>query len=158
MPSERIGTALIQAAEEEIEIGDALRAHGHDELAVRLAQLRELLAEDPDELDLVLESLRSFADFFIQEERLTVPEVGAGPEGFLEAEWRIPIRSEKTVSPDNSYWGRGDGILAMKFLPTGLVQFAATSGPAGLGKERLRTSGTLPKSSIMSAVQTFVSR
>ena len=134
MPSERIGTALIQAAEEEIEIGDALRAHGHDEVAVRLAQLRELLAEDPDELDLVLESLRSFADFFIQEERLTVPEVGAGPEGFLEAEWRIPIRSEKTASPDNSYWGRGDGILAMKFLPSGLVQFAATSGRPDWGK------------------------
>ena len=157
MPSERIDAALIQAVEEEIEIGDALRAHGLDEVASRLAQLRELLAEDPDELDMVLESLRSFADFFIQEERLTVPEVGAGPEGFLEAEWRIPIRGEKAFSPDSPYWGRGDGVLAMKFLPSGLVQFAATSGPAGQGIERLRTSGTLPKSSIMSAVQTFVS-
>ena len=91
----------ITEATEEIEIVEALRAHGLDEVAARLAQLRELLAEDPDELDLVLESLRSFADFFILEERLTVPEVGVGTEGFLEAEWRIPIRGEKTVSPDS---------------------------------------------------------
>ena len=156
MVSELPRSAIIEATEEK-EIVDTLRSHGLNEMAARLAHLGALITDDPDELDLVFESLRSFADFLIQEERLTVPEVGAGPEGFLEAEWRIPIRSEKTASPDNSYWGRGDGILALKFLPSGLVQFAATSGPAGLGKERLRTSGTLPKSSIMSAVQTFVS-
>ena len=46
---------------------DALRSHGLNEVAVRLIQLIEMLEEDPEEPDLAIESLRSFAEFFIQE-------------------------------------------------------------------------------------------
>ena len=148
----------VTAAAEENDILDALRSHGLNEVAVRLVHLRELIDEDPDEPDLAIESLRSFADFFLQEPHLPVPEIGAGPEGFVEAEWRIPPCEERMATPNERYWGHGDGILAMKFLPTGLIRFAATSGPAGQGKERLRTSGILPRTSILPAVQTFVSR
>ncbi len=148
----------VTAAAEENDILDALRSHGLNEVAVRLVQLRGLLDEDPDEPDLAIESFRSFADFFLRETHLPVPEIGAGPEGFIEAEWRIPFGEGKMATSDERYWGHGDGILAMKFLPTGLVRFAATSGPAGQGKERLRTSGILPRNSILPAVQTFVSR
>ena len=143
---------------EEKEIVDALRSQGLNEVAARLIQLIELLEEDPDEPDLAIESLLSFAEFFMQEPQLPVPEIGADSEGFVEAEWRISSNREKMAPSDESYWGRGDGILAMKFLPTGLIRFAATSGPAGRGKERLRTSGVLPRTSILPAVQTFVSR
>ncbi len=117
-----------------------------------------MIAEDPDEPDLVIESLRSFAEFIMEETHLPVPEIGTGPERFLEAEWRIPSGGGRKAASDESYWGRGDGVLAMKFLPTGLVRFAATSGPAGQGKERLRTNGILPRNSILSAVQPFISR
>ena len=157
MVTELTRTSIMEVTEEK-EILDALRSHGLNEVAARLAQLIEMLDEDPDEPDLAIESLRSFAEFFIQEARLPVPEVGAGPEGFVEAEWRISTNGEGMVASEKSYWGRGDGILAIKFLPTGLVRFAATSGPAGQGKERLRTSGILPTNSILPAVQTFVSR
>ena len=150
-------TPLIDFAEEK-EIAEALRSHGLNEVAARLVQLIEMLDEDPDEPDLAIESLRSFAEFFMQEIHLPVPEIGAGPEGFVEAEWRISSNGESMAPSDDNYWGRGDGILAMKFLPTGLIRFAATSGPAGQGKERLRTSGILPRTSILPAVQTFVSR
>ena len=143
---------------EENDILDALRSHGLEEVAVRLVQLRELLEDDPDELDLAIESLRSFAGFFLQETHLPVPEIGAGPEGFVEAEWRIPPSEERRANPDERHWGHGDGILAMKFLPTGLIRFAATSGPAGRGKERLRTGGILPTNCILPAAKTFVTR
>lgn len=148
----------IMEVTEEREIVDTLKSHGLNEVASRLVQLKEMIAEDPDETDLVIESLRSFAEFIIQEAHLPVPEIGAGPEGYVEAEWRIPSSVGRKAALDESYWGRGDGILAMKFLPTGLVRFAATSGPAGQGKERLRTSGILPRNSILPAVQTFISR
>ncbi len=148
----------IMEVTEEKEIVDTLKSHGLNEVASRLVQLREMIAEDPDESDLVTESMRSFAEFILQETHLPVPEIGAGPEGFVEAEWRIPSSGERKAASDESYWGRGDGILAMKFLPTGLVRFAATSGPTGQGKERLRTSGNLPRSSILSAIQPFISR
>ena len=105
---------------EEKEIVDALRSQGLNEVAARLVQLIEMLDEDPDEPDLAIESLRSFAEFFMQEIHLPVPEIGAGPEGFVEAEWRISTNGEGIAPSDESYWGRGDGILAMKFLPTGL--------------------------------------
>ena len=150
-------TPLIDFAEEN-EIVNALRSHGLNEVAARLVLLREMLDEDPDEPDLAIESLLSFANFFIQEIRLPVPEIGTGPEGFVEAEWRISSNGEGIAASEKSYWGRGDGILAMKFLTTRLIRFAATSGPAGQGKERLRTSGILPRTSILPAVQTFVSR
>ena len=158
MTSELTRSAVVEAIAEEKEIVDALRSHGLKELAARLAHLGAMIADDPDEPDLVIESLHSFADFFMQEERLPVPEIGVDPEGFVEAEWRIPANGGGMAAPDDRYWGRGDGILAMKFLPTGLVQFAATSGPAAHGTERLRTSGILPRNRIMPAVQTFVSR
>ena len=147
----------IMEVTEENEIVDALKSHGLNEVANRLVQLKEMIAEDPDEPDLAIDSLRSFAEFIMEETHLPIPEIGAGPEGFVEAEWRIPHSGERKAASDESYWGRGDGILAMKFLPTGLVRFAATSGPAGQGKERLRTSGILPRNSILPAVQTFIS-
>lgn len=150
-------TPIMEVTEEK-EIVDTLKSYGLNEVASRLVQLREIIAEDPDEPDLAIESLRSFAEFITLETHLPVPEIGAGPEGYVEAEWRIPSSGGRTAASDESYWGRGDGILAMKFLPTGLVRFAATSGPAGQGKERLRTSGILPRNSILPAVQTFISR
>ena len=157
---------LIRVAVGEDAIVVALRLYGLDVMADRLNHLIALIAEDPDEPDLVIESLRSFADFFMQEDRLPVPEIGAGPEGFLEAEWRIPAKREvmttshvvRWASPDDRYWGQGDGILAMKFLPSGSIQYAAVSGPAGQGKERLRSSDILSKDSIMPTIQAFTSR
>ena len=157
MANELTRSAVIDVASEG-EIVNALRSRGLNEVAARLVHLAELLADDPDEPDLVIESLRSFAEFFIQEDRLPIPEIGAGPEGFVEAEWRIPESGGRKAARDERYWGGGDGVLAMKFLPTGLVQFAATSGPAGRGNERLKASGILPKNGVMPAVETFVSR
>ena len=158
--------SFTKVAESEEEIVAAMRWYGLVAIANRLNHLRALIAEDPDEPDLVLESLRSFADFFMHEDRLPVPEVGVGPEGFLEAEWRIPAKREAPViapfvrweRPDERYWGQGDGILAMKFLPSGSIQYAAVSGPVGRGKERLRSSGVYSKNSIMPAIQAFTSR
>ena len=166
MASAQTGRGPCEAAEEESEIVDDLRLHGLNELAARLAHLSVIIADDPDAPDLVIESLRSFADFFMQEKRLTVPEVGAGPEGFLEVEWRIRAEGEASViasyarwvRSDERYWGQGDGILAMKFLPSGSIQYAAVSGPVGRGKERLRSSGVYFKNSIMPAIQAFTSR
>ncbi len=157
MATELTRTPIMEVREDK-EIVDALKSHGLNEVASRLVQLKEMIAENLDDQDLAIDSLLSFAEFFIQVTHLPIPEIGASPEGFVEAEWRIPSSGEGTPTSDASYWGRGDGILAMKFLPTGLIRFAATSGQAGQGKELLRTSGVLPRTSILPAVQTFVSR
>ena len=46
----------------------------------------ESLAVDPDESKLVIGSLRLFADFSIQEDRLSPTALGVGPEELLKAE------------------------------------------------------------------------
>ena len=59
----------------------------------------------------MLASLRHLALFFVSESQHDDPEIGIDPDGLLQAEWLV-----------------GDGgVLAMKFLPGGLVHFEATS-------------------------------
>ena len=66
--------SFTKVAESEEEIVAAMRGYGLVAIADRLNHLRALIAEDPDEPGLVLESLRSFAGFFMHEDRLPVPE------------------------------------------------------------------------------------
>lgn len=54
--------------------------------------------------DLVVESVRAFATFFIQEKRLPVAETGAGQDELLEAERPIPTFGETTVSQTTPVW------------------------------------------------------
>ena len=129
---------------EENAIAEVLRSHGLNEVATRLVQLIEMLDEEPDEPDLEIESLQSFAELFVEETHLPVPEIGAGPEGFVEAEWRITPSGNGRANPNERYWDRGDGVLAMKFLPTGLIRFAATSGPSFGVKSDFEPAGFCP--------------
>ncbi len=59
-----------------------------------------------------LDSLRFLARFLVRERHLHHPQISAGVEGLLSAQWRTPS---------------GD-VMAMEFLPSGLIRFAALSG------------------------------
>ena len=147
---------IVAEADQEQEIVAALRESRLDTVSDRLNSLRQLIAEDPDEPPIVLESLRSLALFLISNQNLLAPEIGSDPEGLVEAEWRIPSEGGR-IKPCEPFWGQGNGIVAMKFSPSGLVRYVALSGPAGRGTERLRASGTLPRESIMDWLQPFAS-
>lgn len=82
------------------------------------------------------------AFFLMGEPQFPDPEIGINPDGLMQIEWRVPT----------------DGILAMEFLPSGLIRFAAISAPAKPGLERERVSGTLPKDATLNAVRPFTSR
>lgn len=110
-------------------------------IATRLDYLLACSQEDPDKPTMALASLRELALFFASEPERVEPEIGLSPDGHLQAEWRV---------------GEG-GILAMKFLRDGLIQFAALSGPTG-GTQPFRVNGTLPKDGALEAVRTFTSR
>ena len=110
-------------------------------IATRLDYLFEISQEDPDEPTMALASLRELALFFASEPQRDEPEIGLSPDGHLQAEWRV-----------------GDGgILAMKFLRDGLIQFAAISRPTG-GTQPFRVNGTLPKDGALDAVRAFIRR
>lgn len=67
------------------------------------------------------------------------PEIGIGPSGLLLAEWTSAER----------------GVLAMKFLPGGMIQFAGVSAAGGTGP-RLRVHGELPKDRALDAARAFI--
>ena len=116
-----------------------LRLQGRSAVADRLIYLRGLAQEDPDESAIELASLRMMAHFLMSERQLPDPWIGVTRDGFIQIEWRVLT----------------DGILAMEFLPSGLIHFAAVSGPGESEADRLSVSGTLPKAQALAAVQPF---
>ena len=82
---------------------------------------------------MLLDSLRAMALFLVSEQQLVSPQIGIDGDGLAQVEWRLP----------------GGGVLAMEFLPTRRIRFAAVS--PGIG----RVSGTLTKSQAMDAVRPF---
>lgn len=119
-----------------------LRVFGLDALSDRLDYLQRLVEDDPDEPSMVLESLRALVHFLIDEQQLPAPQIGVSPDGLSQIEWRIPT----------------NGILAMEFLPSGLIRFAAISAPARPGVERESVNGTLSKDATLDAVRPFTAR
>ncbi len=95
---------------------------------------------EPDDRPMQLESLRQLALFLMSQRQLVDPEIGVSPDGIAQVEWRVG----------------GKGLLVIKFLPTGLIRFAAISAPARKGVERRRVSGTLPAAELMGAIRGFV--
>ena len=120
----------------------ALPLLGLPAIAERLNYLHEITQhDDPDEPSMALASLRELALFFVSESLpLGDPEIGIGADGFLQAEWLL----------------RSGGGLAMKFLPTRLIQFAAISKSNGGGDGPLRVHGKLPKYEALDAMYLFI--
>ena len=132
----------IESASTHEEIIAIFRLFKLDAIADRLGYLRQLVEDDPDEPSMALESLRALAIFLISERQLPYPQVGITPNGLAQIEWRLPA----------------NGILAMEFLPSGLIRFAAISAPAQRGVERLSVNGTLHKEAALEAVRPFTAR
>ena len=129
----------IEAASTQVEIVALLRLFGLDVIADRLSYLRDLAHDDPEEPQLKIDSLRLMALFTMAERQLPEPRIGVNPDGLAHIEWRLPT----------------NGILAMEFLTSGLIRFAAISAPAQPNVDRKHVSGTLPKGEALEAVKPF---
>ncbi len=129
----------IKAASTHEGISVVLRLNGFEAAAERLSQLGSVVAENPDEPSFEIESVRALASFLVSEKQLPEPQIGVTPNGLVQIEWRVPT----------------NGILAMEFLISGLIRFAAISAPAQPGIDRLSVHGTLPKDATLKAVSPF---
>ena len=123
-----------------------LRSRARQTVADRIDYLHALAKDDPEEQPIALESLRRMAFFLLSHRGLPDPEVGASPNGFAQVEWTLP-----DVSAEQA----GNGLLAMEFLPSPLVRFAALSAPYRPGVDRLTVHGTLPVDETFDAVRAF---
>ena len=118
-----------------------LQESGFKQTADRLRYLKNLARHDPDEPSMVIDSMRALVGFLTTERSLPDPEIGISPNGLAQIEWRIPP----------------DGILAMEFLPTSLIRFAAVSASSEHNDKRSRVNGTLPKGEVLDAIRSFTS-
>ena len=130
----------ILAATQHDEIIDVMPLLGLRTIAERLDYLYEISGDDDSNgTRMTLTSLRALALFFVSEPQRDEPNIGISPDGHLLAEWRV----------------RDGGILAMKFLPDGLIQFAAVWSATAVQRP-LRIHGTLPKDQATGSVRALV--
>ena len=135
-----IAADRVLAATQPEEIVAALSLGGCRAAADRIGDLNEMTRDGAtDEPLIVLASLRELALFLLSQRQLGNPEIGLSPNGLLLAEWASAER----------------GVLAMKFLPNALIQFAGVSATGGAGP-RLRVHGGLPKDRALDAVRAFI--
>ena len=131
--------ARIEAADTHERIIEALRECGLTAIAVRLAYLKSPDHDDPEEQPMDLESLRGAASLLVEHPEWPKPGIGVGPDGLVGIEWDIDPT----------------GLLAMLFQPSGLISFAATSGPRALGPDRPSVSGTGAADDAVAALASF---
>ena len=132
---------MIASANTQNEILLLLQESGLKQIADRLRYLQDLSRNDPEEPSMVIDSMRALVGFLTTERSLPDPEIGMSPNGLAQVEWRIPP----------------DGILALEFLTTGLIRFAAVSASTKHSDIRLRVNGTLPKGGVLDAIRSFTS-
>lgn len=97
------------------EIIKTFQRNGLSKIADRLLDLYDICMHDPDEPDLVVESLSTMASFFVDHGvTLPAPRVSVSPDGLLVAEWKRTLPND----PES-------GVVAIEFLRHGWVRFVA---------------------------------
>ena len=127
---ERAKDLLPNSPSEEIDVlMSVLEIYGCEAAASRIQEFLAIRDEDPDEPPIIRESLLSLVHFLIQEPKLLPPVVSSDLDGLMEIEWHLLDNGDL-----NTLWGRGNGVVSLKFLKSGNIQYVALSGPKEKGK------------------------
>ena len=124
------------------DIVSVLEERGIVRAARRIVALSELHERDPDEPEVDLESLRRLATTMVANPAWGEPRLTLNDKGYMHAEW-------STVE---------NGRIAMTFLPSEMVDFAAISAPVKSGAEILRIGGRHIGAEAINAVRWFAAR
>ena len=131
----------------------ALRVYGHQAAAARIQEFLAIREEDPDEPPIIRESFLSLVQFLIQEPQLLPPIVSSDPNGLMEIEWRLLDNGDP-----NTPWGRGNGVVSLKFLKSCNIQYVALSGPKRKGQDRMRLHGEATKCEMLAELGEFAQK
>lgn len=130
-----------------------LREQGQQQVADKIQQYLSLRAEEEDEAPVVPDSLGDLVDFLLRNSSLLPPSVGANPQGLMEIEWHLADSGDS-----DTVWGRGNGVVSMRFITAGAIQFVALSGPYRYGQDRLKKQGKSDFDGIMASLGEFAPR
>lgn len=129
---------------------DSLSQGGRFDVYQQLFEIIEGISEDPDEEELIPESLESIAKFFL---KTTLP-LGfiSIHEGTLTASWRLP----HTIPPSDG-WNNSDGFLFLRFLPSGLINCVMETRPTN-DHESIYFVSEIELSQVVEKTQPFFTR
>ena len=130
-----------------------LRRLGQPHIADRIQRYFDARDQEPDEPPIIIESLSSLVNFIVQESHLLTPIIGSDPEGHMEIEWHLQDNGDPS-----SVWGRGNGVVSLRFLKSGDVHYVALSGPFRRGQERLKIHGKSTRDDIIANLREFAER
>ena len=130
-----------------------LEIYGCKPASTRIQRFLTLREEDPDEPPIIRESLLSLVLFLIQEPQLSTPIISSDPFGLMELEWHLSDSGD----PD-SVWGRGNGVVSLKFLKSGNIQYVALAGPKRRGQDRLQRLGEANRCEVLTDLGEFTQR
>ena len=131
----------------------ALKVYGHESTAATIQDFLAIRDVDPDEPPIIRESLLSLVQFLIQELQLLPPVVSSDLDGLMELEWHLLDNGDL-----NTIWGRGNGVVSLKFLKSGNIQYVALSGPKRRGQDRLRLHGEATKCEMLAELGEFAQK
>ena len=106
---EKVRTALTAA-----DVTAVLDSHGFSGSARRIIDLGELVAQDPDESEIDLDSLKRAVVTVLEHPQWGEPGITLRGLGLVSMEWQT----------------RGGGTVSISFLPGNLVSYSARSAPA----------------------------
>ena len=119
-------------------------------LALHLEEVEEGDAEEVN-----LQSMILFARFLVSH-NVSSPFIYVNYNGYVGMEWALSDHVKANNSASR-FWGEGEGLLVMEFLPTELIEFAMLSGPTVEGKNRLKLNGCVLLEDIEDAVRLITS-
>ena len=146
-------TTVYPSKPKEKEIVDLLVDSGKSEVADRIIELNQIIREesDDDQQGMQLDSLRFLADFFMRFDFPYLPHgcITIGYDGILGVGWTIPLSQQPT-----NQWRNWDGILSIRFLPTGKILFAGETRQVR-DKKPFRASGEDTPSTVFERIKPF---
>ena len=139
-------------------VSGILRQESFTKEADQFEQHLALHLEEIEEGDAEAVSLQSMILFarFLVTHNVSSPFIYVNYNGNVGIEWTISDYN-KAKNSDPKYWGEGEGLLVLEFLPTELIEFAMLSGPTGEGKSRLKLNGCVPLEDIEDAIRLITS-
>ena len=125
-----------------------LELMGWGSVANSIRQFLELA--EPDDPPFLEDSLKCLASFLAFNPVLSSPIVGADLFGHVELEWHL----HSDIDSDT----QNKGVVSLRFLETGVIQFVALSKPYREGTERTKLLGKSSPEHIMEELGSFANR
>lgn len=120
-----------------------LELAGFGSVAARLDHLKKITDEDPEDLSLDVESLRSSILFMSEHRQMPRPQIMASSTGLVYLRWII---------------GEDEGVLGMEFAPSRMIRFTAILHASDLNPKRSSVSGFLSCNDMINAVRPFIDK